>query len=67
MPETLNGRKRINEYLKENKISYSALATLYGMNRQDVADYLSGRKQNPAAMRFILALIKAFGLSHEGK
>lgn len=67
MPETLNGRKRINEYLKENKISYSTLATLYGMNKQDVSDYLSGRKQTPAATRFILALIKAFGLPYEGK
>ena len=67
MPETLNGRKRINEYLKAEKISYSQLATLYGMNKQDVADYLTGRKQTPAATRFIIALIKAFGLSYEGK
>lgn len=67
MPETLNGRKRINEYLTQNKISYSQLATMYGMNKQDVADYLSGRKQTPAASRFIITLIKAFDLKYERK
>lgn len=67
MPETLNGRNRINEYLKEHKISRSQLATMYGMNKQDVSDYLSGRKQNPAATRFIITLIKAFDLKYKGK
>ncbi|WP_323074958.1 XRE family transcriptional regulator [Limosilactobacillus reuteri] len=67
MPETLNGRKRIIDYLQQNKISYSQLATMYGMNKQDVADYISGRKQTPAASRFIITLIKAFDLKYEGK
>ena len=66
MPESSNGRKRIIEYLTKNKISYAQLATMYGMNKQDVADYLSGRKKSPAAARFIITLIKEFGLTYEG-
>lgn len=65
MPETTNGRNRIDKYLKQHKISYSDLATTYGMNKQDVADYLTGRKQTPAATRFIIQLIKAFGIKYE--
>lgn len=67
MPETLNGRNRINAYLNKHKISQSQVATMYGMNKQDVSDYLSGRKQTPAAARFIITLIKAFDLKYEGK
>lgn len=67
MPETSNGRKRIINYLQQNKISYAQLATMYGMNKQDVADYLSGRKKTPAASRFIITLIKEFGLKYKGK
>lgn len=65
MPETANGRQRILSYLEKNGISRAQLATMYGMNKQDVSDYLSGRKQNPAANKFIITLIKDFGLPYE--
>lgn len=65
MPETLNGRERILNYLKEHDISRAQVATMYGMTKQDVSDYLSGRKTNPAANRFIITLIKDFGIKYE--
>lgn len=43
------------------------LATMYGMNKQDVSDYLAGRKTTPAANKFIITLIKDFGLKYERK
>lgn len=67
MPETLNGRQRILNYLKSNDISMTQLATMYGMNKQDVSDYLAGRKTNPAANRFVITLIKDFGIKYERK
>lgn len=45
MPETKNGRDKIIQYLTINDISISALATMYGETRQNMADYLSGRKR----------------------
>lgn len=65
MPETLNGRTQIIKYMNEHDISRSQLAIMYGMNKQDVADFLAGRKTNPAANRFIITLIKDFGLKYE--
>lgn len=65
MPETLSGRKRVLSYMNEHKISRSQIATLYGMNKQDVSDYLAGRKTNPAANRFILKMIQDFGIKYE--
>lgn len=65
MPETISGRERILNYLKEHDISRTQVATMYGMNKQDVSDYLSGRKTNPAANKFIITLIKDFGIKYE--
>lgn len=67
MPETLNGRKQILKYMNKHGISRSQLAVMYGMNKQDVSDFLAGRRTNPAANRFIITLIKDFGLKCEGE
>lgn len=67
MPETLNGRQRILKYLGDNDISQPQIATMYGMTRQDVSDFLSGRKTTPAANKFIITLIKDFGIKYERK
>ena len=67
MPETLSGRERIINYLADHDISRAQLATMYGMNKQDVSDYLAGRKTTPAANKFIITLIKDFGIKYERK
>lgn len=58
MPTTENGRNKILKWLGENKTSIKDLATMYGLNPQDAADYLSGRKENQASARFILKVIR---------
>lgn len=63
MPETLNGRQKIKAYLDANDISIASLATMYGMSKQDLSDYLAGRKKNPQANRVILKIISDFKLS----
>ncbi|PWF22443.1 transcriptional regulator [Lactobacillus johnsonii] len=57
MPSTMSGRELIKHYLKENDIKSADLAKMYGMTKQEVSDYLSGRKNNPAGNHFILKVI----------
>lgn len=63
MPTTMPGRELIKKYLKDNDIKTSDLAKTYGMTKQEVSDYLSGRKKNPASNQFILKVIRDFKIS----
>ena len=60
MPSTMPGRELVKKYLNNNKITTTDLAKMYGMTKQDVADYLSGRKTTPASNQFILKVIRDF-------
>lgn len=60
MPETLEGRERIIQYLNENNITIADLAAMYGVAKQDLSDYLSGRKKNPRGNKIILKIISDF-------
>lgn len=60
MPSTMPGRELVKKFLNDNKIKITDLAKMYGMTKQDVADYLSGRKTNPASNQFILKVIRDF-------
>lgn len=60
MPSTAPGRDLVRKYLKENDIKSTDLAKMYGMTKQEVSDYLSGRKINPAGNQFILKVIRDF-------
>lgn len=61
MPEaTMSGREKIIAYLKENNISRSDLAIMYDISKQDITDYLSGRKVNPRGNKLILRIIADF-------
>ncbi|WP_405078205.1 helix-turn-helix domain-containing protein, partial [Limosilactobacillus reuteri] len=48
------GRELIKKYLKERSISIADLAKAYGLARQDVTDYLSGRNTSPKSNQFVL-------------
>ena len=52
------GRELIKNYLKERSISIADLAKAYGLARQDVTDYLSGRNTSPKSNQFVLKVIK---------
>ncbi|MGN9067317.1 transcriptional regulator [Ligilactobacillus agilis] len=60
MPESKNGREKIVSYLTDNDISISSLAVMYGINKQDMSDYLAGRKKNPRGNQIILKIISDF-------
>lgn len=60
MPTTKPGRSLVRQYLKNNGIKNADLAKMYGMTKQEVSDYLSGRKTNPASNQFILKVIRDF-------
>jgi lambda repressor-like predicted transcriptional regulator len=60
MPETMSGREKIAAYIETNDISITDLAVMYGMNKQDLADYLAGRKNNPKGNKIILKIISDF-------
>ena len=59
MPSTMSGR----ELLQESEVKTTDLARTYGMTKQEVSDYVSGRKVNPAGNKFILKVIHDFNIS----
>ena len=67
MPETLEGRERIIQYLNANDITIADLAAMYGIAKQDMSDYLSGRKKNPRGNKIILKIISDFKIKKKKK
>lgn len=66
MPSTMPGRELVQNFLKDNDIKITDLAKMYKLSNQDARDYVSGRKTNPAANRFILTVISDFNLRQKG-
>lgn len=62
MPSTMPGREIVKQYLKENHIKITSLAKMYGLPRQVVTDFISGRIKSPQGNEFILKVIKDFNL-----
>ncbi|WP_297816703.1 helix-turn-helix domain-containing protein [uncultured Lactobacillus sp.] len=60
MPSTISGRELVIKFLKDNGMKSTDLAKMYGMTKQEVSDYLSGRKSNRAGNQFILKVIHDF-------
>lgn len=63
MPSTMSGRELVKKFLQESNIKTTDLARTYGMTKQEVSDYVSGRKVNPAGNKFILKVIHDFNIS----
>lgn len=57
MPSIDVGRKKVLEYIEDNKISISDLAVAYGVKKQDLSAYLSGRLENVKGNQIILRII----------
>ncbi|MEG0679920.1 MAG: hypothetical protein RR439_08790 [Carnobacterium sp.] len=61
MPETTNGREKVLNFLEESDINFVDLGVMYGMTKQDVTSYLTGKLKNtPAANKLILKIISDF-------
>ncbi|MDT2743976.1 hypothetical protein [Enterococcus asini] len=57
MPDINNGRERILKYIQENNIQIADLAVAYGMNKQDLTNYLNGKLTGPMANKIVLKII----------
>ena len=60
MPSTMPGRELVKQFLQQNGIKATDLAKMYGMTKQEVSNYLSGSKTNPASNQFVLKVIRDF-------
>ena len=61
MPESTNGREKVLNFIEESGTSIVDIAVYYGMNKQDVTSYLTGKlKASPAANKLILKIISDF-------
>ena len=61
MPEvTATGREKILQYLEEHNTSINDLSVMYNVNKQDMADYLAGRRVNKRGNELILRIITDF-------
>lgn len=57
MPSIATGRKKVLEYIEANNITIADLAVAYGVRKQDLSAYLSGRLDNVKGNQIILRII----------
>lgn len=62
MPDIDVGRKKVVAFLEANNIKKSDLASVYGRDRQEVTNILSGSTRGPKANKFILQVIVDYNI-----
>ncbi|MGK4034545.1 XRE family transcriptional regulator [Pediococcus acidilactici] len=62
MPETLNGRELVKNYLEENDIERESMAKMFGVSKQYLGEVLNGRKTGKKPNELILKIIQEFGI-----
>ncbi|MCI5684534.1 MAG: helix-turn-helix domain-containing protein [Enterococcus gallinarum] len=60
MPDVNPGREKVKKYIEKNNISITDLAVAYGVKKQDLSSYLSGKLNNPRGNQIILKIIADF-------
>ncbi|MGX2944186.1 hypothetical protein [Enterococcus alishanensis] len=60
MPDTTIGRNKIRKYFEDKKISLVTVATYFGVAKQDLNDYLSGKNQSRKAHETLTAIIEYY-------
>jgi hypothetical protein len=60
MPE--HGRKKVMDYLKENNVTITSLASTWNIPVSKMSQYLSGKDTSPKANEIILKIIDAYGI-----
>lgn len=60
MPDTTIGRIKIREYFDAHKITLVSVATYFGIPKQDLNDYLSGKNQSKKAHDTLTAIIEYY-------
>ncbi|OTN86587.1 hypothetical protein A5819_003437 [Enterococcus sp. 7E2_DIV0204] len=57
MPNVDAGRQKVLDYMEENNISITDLSVVYGMKKQDLANYLNGKLDTVKGNQVILRII----------
>ena len=61
MPESTSGREKVLSFIEESDITIVDIAVYYGMSKQDVNSYLTGKlKDSIAANKLVLKIISDF-------
>lgn len=55
-----NGRQKVRQFLIDNDIAIEDLATVYGMKKQQLEGYLSGRVKTKKSNETILQIISDY-------
>lgn len=55
-----NGRQKVRQFLIDNNIAVEDLATVYGMKKQQLGGYLSGRVKTKKSNETILQIISDY-------
>lgn len=55
-----NGRQKVRQFLIDNNIAVEDLATVYGMKKQQLEGYLSGRVKTKKSNETILQIISDY-------
>jgi len=57
MPSVDAGRQKVLDYIEKNNISITDLSVVYGMKKQDLANYLNGKLDTVKGNQVILRII----------
>ncbi|WP_195515516.1 XRE family transcriptional regulator [Enterococcus dispar] len=60
MPETINGRESIKQYLEKRNITVTSLAAMYGVGKMYMHEVLAGKKKSKSANELVLKIIDDF-------
>ncbi|URZ87062.1 hypothetical protein [Floricoccus penangensis] len=56
------GRIKVLEFLNSERINKRNIATLYGLNYQDVGNYLNGKIKSKQANELIITIIRDYSI-----
>ena len=60
MPSTDSGYEKVRQFIKEKNIAIEDLAVMYGMKKQQLEGYLSGRVKTKKSNETILQIISDY-------
>lgn len=60
MPSIDPGRLKVKEYIEKNGLSITDLAVAYGVKKQDLSNYISGRIETTKGNQVILKIISDY-------
>lgn len=63
MPETIEARQKVLDYMTENNVTYAQLALMTGYSKTEVHRAVTGKLKTVKSNEIIIKLIQMFGLA----